>query len=120
MKHRRHPNFPSYEIYEDGTIINLYTNTKLFRASSGYLINSHRKRVPINTLQLIYEAFYKRPLYKGSSIGFKDGNEKNWHYKNLYVIHRQRVIIKLVIEPKDLSTLLDFLNEQGYTYEAKV
>lgn len=74
MKHRRHPNFPSYEIYEDGTIINLRTNTKLFRASSGYLINSHR----------------------------------------------QRVIIKLVIEPKDLSTLLDFLNEQGYTYEAKV
>ena len=84
MKHRKHPNFPSYEIYEDGTIINLRTNTKLFRTSSGYLINSNRKKVPINTLQLIYGAFYKRPLY---SIGFKD-------YKNLYVIHRQRVIIR--------------------------
>lgn len=118
MKFKVHPSFPLYRIREDGIIYK--HEKKLFRTPLISLLNSSKRKVLIPTTQLIYEAFYKRPVHLGERIGFRNGNEKDWDYRNLYVIHKQKVIIKLTLEPQELSDLLEYMNSKGLDYTAKL
>lgn len=47
MKHRRHPNFPDYRFYKDGTVINKLTKKKITRKKSHFKLKN-KDGIPVS------------------------------------------------------------------------
>ena len=83
--------FKGYIFFENGDIYNNKTGDKITYNFNNKFINLYikTKTIRYNILNLIYELFYNKTLTENEIIKFKDNNENNLHYTNLYKDNKQ-------------------------------
>ena len=97
-------NFSRYDIFEDGDVYdNLtgrYKNAWIVKGIHYYtLFNDQNKKQTFKIDKLMYEAFYDETITLADFIQHKDGDDKNFHYKNLKKISRKKMQQRLSTKP---------------------
>ena len=111
--------FPNYEIYENGQIINKKTNRNRKQRvhKSGHLrcdISNYNKKPITRTIHsLVYEAFYDEYVAWPMVIDHIDNNKTNNHYLNLQKITSTQNTIKSLLIKNSKITGLPYLIKEN-------
>ena len=110
--------FPNYEIYENGQIINKKTNRNRKQRihKSGHLrvdlVNINKKPITRTIHSLVYESFYGEYVAWPMVIDHIDNNKTNNHYLNLQKITSTQNTIKSLLIKNSKITGLPYLIKQ--------
>ncbi len=115
MKKKILEEYPNYEIYENGQVLNLKTKRNMSQRrhpTSGHLrvdlMNTEKKATTRTIHSLVYQAFYDDIVHNPYAIDHIDNDKDNNHYLNLQKITNIQNVIKSYLVKVSKKTNLPY------------